>query len=96
MNTSKQPRILHLNLHREFFRDVVNGEKPYEYRDFTPYWTARLEDRTYDIVQFRNGYASDAPEAIVEFLGVRRTTKRGAKVYAIRLGRLLKVRRWKD
>jgi hypothetical protein len=85
--------ILHLNLHREFFAQIAAGTKRIEYRDCKPYWRRRLENRQYDIVQFRNGYSSSAPEMQVEFLGVRKTRKLGRAKYAIRLGRILKIRR---
>ena len=87
-------RILHLNLHREFFSQIAAGTKRTEYRSQTPYWKKRLENRQYDAIQFRNGYATDAPEMLVEFLGVRRIKKDGENVYAIRLGKILKIKRW--
>lgn len=87
--------ILHLNLHREFFAQIVAGTKRIEYRERKKHWKTRLENRSYDVVQFRNGYAADAPEMTVEFLGVRRTTKLGRPVYAIRLGRILTLKHWK-
>ena len=87
--------ILHLNLHREFFAAITNKTKRVEYRRRTPYWKRRLEGRHYDIIQFRNGYATKAPEMQVEFLGVRRIRKWGKPQYAIRLGRILKLKRWK-
>lgn len=86
--------ILHLNLHRQYFAEIVALTKCIEYRRRTPYWKTRLENRKYDVIQFRNGYATAAPEMQVEFLGVRRTTKDGKKVYAIRLGKILKIKRW--
>jgi hypothetical protein len=46
------------------------------------------------MIQFRNGYATAAPEMRVEFLGVRRIKKDGNNVYAIRLGKILKIKRW--
>ena len=87
--------ILHLNLHREFFAAIVAKTKRIEYRDVSPYWRRRLDGRTYDIIQFRNGYATKAPEMQVEFLGVRRIKKWGRRKYAIRLGKILKIKRWK-
>ena len=87
--------ILHLNLHRIFFSQIADKTKRMEYRRRTPYWKTRLENRQYDVIQFRNGYASDAPEMLVEFLGVRRIKKDGKNVYAIRLGKILKIKRWK-
>jgi len=63
--------------------------------DQKPYWKRRLEGRKYEFIQFLNGYATQAPEMLVEFLGVRRTRKWGKPFYAIRLGRILKIKRWR-
>jgi len=87
--------ILHLNLHREFFAQIAAGTKRIEYRDQTPYWRQRLEGRQYDAIQFRNGYATQAPTMLVEFLGLRRYGIGRTAYYAIRLGRILKLQRWK-
>lgn len=84
------PEILHLNLHREFFDAIAAGRKRIEYRRRSPYWRTRLERRKYDLILFRNGYASSAPEMLVEFRGLRRQ----GRDYAIRLGKVLKLRRW--
>ncbi len=91
----KRLNILHLNLHREFFAAIAAGTKRIEYRARTPHWRSRLEGRKYDVIQFRNGYATKAPEMQVEFLGVRRIRKSGQPYYAIRLGRILKIKRWR-
>ena len=87
--------ILHLNLLRKYFAEIVANTKRIEYRRRSPYWKTRLENRKYDVIQFRNGYATKAPEMQVEFLGVRRIKKNGVNVYAIRLGKILKIKRWK-
>jgi hypothetical protein len=47
-------------------------------------------------VLFRNGYAKNAPEMEVEFAGLGRDSKGRNADYVIRLGRILKMRRWKD
>ena len=65
-------RILHLNLRREFFAQIAAKTKRVEYREQKPYWRKRLEGREYDVIQFRNGYATNAPEMLVEFKGLRR------------------------
>ena len=62
-------KVLHLNLYRKYFDAILNGEKTIEYRDITPYWSKRLEGRHYDVIQFRNGYAKDAPTMLVEYEG---------------------------
>lgn len=92
---TKPPTILHLNLHRQFFADIAAKTKRTEYRERTPYWRKRLEGRHYDIIQFRNGYATKAPEMQVKFLGVKKVKKWGARYYAIHLGRILSLKRWK-
>ncbi len=88
-------RTLHLNLRREFFATIAAKQKRIEYRAQTPYWKKRLEGRQYDLIQFRNGYATKAPEMLVEFRGLRRYGKGRNAYYAIRLGRILKIQRWK-
>jgi hypothetical protein len=90
------PATLHLNLRRDTFAEIAAGTKRTEYRDRNAYWRRRLEGRHYDVVRFRNGYATKAPEMLVEFGGVRRIQKRGDPYYAIRLGRILSIKRWQE
>jgi len=87
--------ILHLNLHREWFAAIAARTKRIEYRRRTRYWKTRLENRHYDAIQFRNGYTTDAPEMLVEFRGVRRYGRGHNAYYAIRLGKILKIKRWR-
>jgi ASC-1-like (ASCH) protein len=91
---SSMVSVLHLNLHREFFAQIAAGAKRTEYRSWTRYWRRRLEGRHYDVIQFRNGYATNAPEMLVEFLGIRKYGKDRNAYYAIRLGRILQIKRW--
>ena len=85
--------ILHLILCRQPFADIARGTKRIEYRDYTLYWRTRLEGRKYDVIHFRNAYATSAPEMWVEFRGLRRYRKGRQAYYAIRLGRTLKSKR---
>lgn len=85
-------RILHLTLHKKWFKDILEGKKTVEYREKKPYWTRRLFERdgtpkTYDFVVFRNGYDRDAPWMKVEYLGVQETD-----TYELKLGRILESR----
>jgi hypothetical protein len=89
------PAILRLNLHREYFAQIAAGTKRTEYRRRTPYWRRRLEGRLYNVIQFRNGYATKAPEMLVEFRGLRRYGKGRNACYAIRLGRILQIKLWR-
>jgi hypothetical protein len=91
----KKSEILHLTLEREWFDDIVRGAKHEEYRKYKPYWTTRLEGRDYKVVKFRNGYARNAPEMVVEFKGLSRDGKAGDADYVINLGRILTLKRWR-
>jgi hypothetical protein len=91
----KTKRVLHMNLHREFFAAIIAGTKRMEYRDHSPHWRSRLEDREYDVIQFRNGYARNAPVMVVEFRGVGQEGRGNSAKYAIRLGRILSLKRWR-
>ncbi len=70
------------------------GTRRIEYRKQTPYRKKRLEGRTYDAILFRNGYATKAPVMLVEFRGLRRYGRGRNAYYAIRLGRILQIKRW--
>ncbi len=83
-------KVLHLNLYRKYFDQILKGEKTIEYRDITPYWSKRLEGRYYDVIQFRNGYAKDAPIMIVEYKGIVVDDLYGT--YAIKLGNVLETK----
>ena len=62
-------RTLHLTLKRNWFEMIRSGVKMEEYRDCKPYWAKRLENKTYDVVEFRNGYRPDSPCVIRPFEG---------------------------
>jgi hypothetical protein len=87
--------ILHLTLYRQYFAEIVEGTKKIEYRKCSPFWRSRLQGRKYDLIQIRNGYAASAPEMLVEFRGCRLQGDGRNKKFAIRLGRILKLKRWK-
>tara|TARA_B100000586_G_C19860333_1_gene322548 strand:+ start:164 stop:550 length:387 start_codon:yes stop_codon:yes gene_type:complete len=79
-------KVLHLNLYRKYFDEIVSGKKTIEYRDKTPYWTTRLSNKNYDYIYFRNGYSKDAPMMLVEYKGVDITDQ-----FEITLGEVLYV-----
>lgn len=89
-----EKRILQLNLKQQFFDEIALGRKTEEYREQKDYWATRLEGRDYDTIIFRNGYGPDVPEMEVEFMGVRKTTRKGDAIYAIKLGKILSLKRW--
>ena len=44
----KDKEVLHLVLMRDPFERIMNGTKPIEYRDNTPYWYKRLNNKLYE------------------------------------------------
>ncbi len=84
-------RILHLNLYRKYFDQIVEGTKTIEFRDKTDYWKKRLENREYDVIKFRNGYAKDAPTMLVEYAGLNLGNPFS---YEIQLGKIIEVKNY--
>jgi len=65
-------KILILNLKAEYFNEIKEGKKPYEYRLYNEYWKKRLVNREYDEVHFKLGYPrNDESHKIIkkEYLG---------------------------
>lgn len=87
---------LNLTLQKKWFDMIARGEKKEEYREIKPYWEARLENRQYDRVVFRNGYSPDSPTIEVECLGIERKNANpewcggnDPYCYAIKLGSII-------
>ena len=69
-------KILRLTLKKKWFDMILSGEKKEEYREIKPYWETRLlkpvqspfvrRFKKYDFVEFKNGYAKDAPTIVIE------------------------------
>lgn len=62
--------VLILNMKREWFAKIWNGEKTVEYRAFKPYWIRRIGDwvNTAPLAKFvemRLGYRRNAPAMLV-------------------------------
>jgi hypothetical protein len=89
-------KTLQLTLKREFFAEIPSGKKRTEWRKRKPYWCKRLEGKKFNLVRFRNGYASNAPEMLVEVRGIQRVGKGRDAEYAIRLGQIRKISRWRS
>ena len=89
-------KILTLNLKREYFEQIKSGIKTEEYRLCTPYWSKRLEGKTFDKIIIKLGYPkNDEIEKIMEFpwrgYKKKKITHKHfgsdpVKVYAIKVG----------
>ena len=76
----------------EWFDAIASKKKKIEYREYTPFWISRLYDKTgkkraYELVEFINGYNSDARRMIAQFKGF---DKRG-KIFHIHIGKIIKL-----
>jgi len=83
-------KVLILPIKRVWFNKVKSGEKPFEYRVCSPYWTARLSKNPSHVI-LRNGYSKKSPSLIaeVDFIsvvnGLRTDLNIDEPVYAIKL-----------
>lgn len=56
MSDAQPTKILRLNLKREYWEAIRDGEKIYELRRATPYWRKRLRGTRYDEIHLCLGY----------------------------------------
>ncbi len=62
-------KLLRLTLKRRWFDLIASGEKKEEYRTPGKWILSRLEGKSYDAIEFRNGYSPTSPVLTVEFDG---------------------------
>lgn len=105
-----EAKTLHLTLKKKLFDMILSGEKLEEYREIKHYWKKRLlEDfewshyKEFDTITFKNGYASDAPEMIVELKGIQIGmglkswgAELGTEYFVLSLGKILSTKNIKD
>jgi len=63
---------LHLNLKKQWFDMILDGQKKEEYREIKPFWTKRILERwenddRQETITFSNGYSKDRRQMVVEF-----------------------------
>lgn len=88
---NQEKPTLKIVIKQKWFDEILAKKKVTEYRAVIPYWQSRLYDKTnkkrhYDLIEFINGYQTDARRLITEFKGFK---KRGNQ-YLISIGRILK------
>ena len=98
-------KTLHLTLKKKWFDMISSGEKTEEYREIKPYWISRLGNvealgetfiRSFDVVEFRNGYQKNAPKIRLEWKGIQKRTGKtewgalpGEQYFVIKLGKII-------
>jgi hypothetical protein len=83
-------QTLKIVIKKIYFDQIASGEKKIEYRDVKPFWQSRLYDangkkRSYDSIEFINGYNADAKRMITKYEGFER---RG-NLFLIKVGKIL-------
>ena len=74
MADDEAKKILRLTLKKKWFDLMKSGAKKIEFRDPSPWILSRLLDKNvnekeYDLIEFKNGYSKNAPSFCCEFLG---------------------------
>lgn len=91
------PRTLRLTLKRRWFDMIAAGVKREEYREIGPWILSRLVGKTYDVVEFRNGYSPTSPVVRCHYRGWRQGIGQSAwgagtrPVVIIELGEVIEV-----
>jgi len=83
--------VLKIVIKGEWFDLISSNKKKIEYREVTPFWISRLYDkngkkRTYQLIEFINGYNKDARRMISEYNGFN---KKG-NLFHIQIGKIKK------
>tara|TARA_R100000655_G_scaffold14219_1_gene31792 strand:+ start:1125 stop:1718 length:594 start_codon:yes stop_codon:yes gene_type:complete len=88
--------ILELNLKKKWFSMILDGTKTEEYREIKKHWDKRFKKKdSYTHIRFRNGYAKNAPQFLIELKSIRIGTGNpdwGApekEVYILELGDII-------
>ena len=84
-------KVLHLVLKRKYFERIYNKTKKVEYRDLTPYWSRRLEDKNFTHIKFQLAYSKNPPTMLVEILDRNIVDYKNKKSYAFDLGKIIEV-----
>lgn len=89
---------LFLTIKRQYFDQILLGDKKEEYRLVKPYFDKKLKDRYYDTITLQAGYSNKSPRLTAVYCGceVKEITHEffggTVTVYAIQIGQILSVR----
>lgn len=45
-------KVLKLPVNKFWYNLIISGKLTFDYREITPYWTNRLENKDYDVIEF--------------------------------------------
>lgn len=86
-------KTLFLTLKKVYFDQIKARTKKEEYREIKPWSDSRLLNKSYEFIEFVNGYSKTSPRMIVEYLGYYKKVidfnGKRQEVYAIRIGEII-------
>lgn len=95
----KTPKTLFLILKKEYFDQIIKGEKTSEFREYKPFWINKLINidgsfKHYDLILFQNGYQKNPPQITVECKSIKIIKEKKGffkhqKYFEIELGKIL-------
>lgn len=91
----EQHNVLRLNLKAKWYEMIESGEKQEEYREIKEYWTKRLSNKEYDIVEFVYGYTRRTMMFHIKSIDIATGkeewgAEKDEKYYVIKLGNRIK------
>jgi len=87
----KEKKVLHLILKAKYFKQIYEGTKTVEYRDFTKYWQRRLEGKQYTHIKFQLAYSKNPPTMLVKIHDRNVIEYKDDLAYAFDLGKITEV-----
>ncbi len=87
-------KVLHLPIKWRWLKQIINGNKIWEYRKMSHYYNVRLYNkdqsfRNYDEIWLRAGYRKDSPLVKIEWFGWTIATWEGERCYAFDVHRII-------
>ena len=81
-------KVLKLPVNTNWYNLILFGELTHDYREIKPFWTKRLEDKEYDIVEFYHRFKKDIPPIRYKFEWIKkgRFVNYDMDVYIIKFG----------
>lgn len=81
-------RILRLPVNEYWYNLIVSGQLTHDYREIKSYWTKRLENKEYDIVEFYHRFKSNIEPVRYKFEWIKkgRLVNYNMDAYIIKFG----------
>lgn len=81
-------KILRLPVNVNWYNLLISGEIDWDYREITPYWIDRLENKQYDVVEFYHRFKKEIKPIQFKFNWIRKgkITSYDKDVFIIKFG----------